>query len=831
VSAPASEGSARRRGPLSVLVLFAALLALALALAPVSAYGDSGDDPAADAATADAVAADDFTVSASEATALRTARPAKAKGPKHGELGLRVLSNRADLISDGNALVEVVFPYRFTDDTVTVTLNGTDITGAFALRADDTFSGIVGGLALGDNEVVARSAPTSPKSKSKGPKTARLTITNHPASGPVFSGEQLQPWVCAQPVPTSIEVTIPGTSLTATVNARVSGLEGAADANCNAPARFTYWYQPATRDAATCAFTNSGATRCFEPYSLATPPAPADIASFTNDRGDTVKSIVRVERGTANRGIYELVTFHDPTQPSAPWAAQKGWNGKLYWSFGASSGVSRFQTPASTSVAWNNTALRRGFMVATSSLTDHGTNANDTLAAETVMMVKERIAETYGPIRYTMGTGCSGGSIMQLNIAAAYPGLLNGIQPNCTYPDTFTTAIEVMECGLLGARYYTTPNGSLLTTEQRNAINGHAGPNFCAAWNFAFLPSFNPSNSGNCSTGGTGGPLSTWPAALTFDKLLRPQGIRCTAADHDAGMFGKTTGPDGITRGNSPLDNTGIQYGLKALQAGVIDAEQFTQLNEGVGSFTQDFEWVPPARATASPLALETAYTAGIASDGKQLAKTAIIDLRGNQSSADIHMNWRAWSVRERLDKANGHHDNQVIWAFTGGGAAQPGAALGLLSFTTLDQWLANVEADPSNAPVEQKIRSAKPLTAIDRCLNSNGATDAQIAANIPLDAAECPVKYQGSPRQAAGGPLSENVFKCQTKRLDLSGADYAGVTFTAEQQARLAAVFPTGVCNWSKPGVAQVRADGWTTFEDGPGGRPLGKPPVSEED
>ena len=821
MSAPHSGRSARKRGLFSILALAAALLALA----PMSAYGDSGDDPAADAAAPDATAADRFTVSAEEATALRAARPAKVKGPRHGELGLRVLSNRADLISGGDALVEVLFPHRFTDDNVTVTLNGTDVTGAFALRADETFSGLLSGLVLGDNEVVARSVPTSPKSKTKGPKTARLTITNHPASGPVFAGEQLQPWVCAQPVATPTVVTIPGTSLTATVTSRASGLDGPADANCNAAPKYTYWYQPATRDPATCSFTNTGATRCFEPYNLASPPAAADIASFTNDRGDTVKSIVRVERGTMNRGTYELVTFSDPTQPNVPWAAQKGWNGKLYWIFGASSGVSRFQTPVSTATGWNNTALRRGFMVASSSLTDHGTNANDTLAAETMMMVKERVAESYGPIRYTMGAGCSGGSIMQLNIAAAYPGLLNGIQPNCTYPDTFTTAIEVMECGLLGARYYTSPNGSLLTTDQRNAINGHAGQGFCAAWNGAFLPSFNPSNAGNCGSG--------WPAALTFDKVLRPGGIRCTAADHDAAMFGKTTGPDGITRGNTPLDNTGIQYGLKALQAGVITAEQFTQLNEGVGSFNQDFEWVPPARASASPLALKTAYTAGIVSDGKQLAKTAIIDLRGNQAAVEIHMNWRAWSVRERLDKATGNHDNQVIWAFVGpgGGAAQPGAALGLLSFTTLDEWLANVEADTTHFKVEDKIRAGKPLTAIDRCLTTNGATDAQIAANIPLDSPDCPVKYQGSPRQAAGGPLSENIFKCQTKRLDFESSDYAGVAFTAEQQARLEAIFPSGVCNWSKRGVDQVSADGWTTFKDGPGGQPLGAAPVSQED
>jgi hypothetical protein len=75
---------------------------------------------------------------------------------------------------------------------------------------------------------------------------------------------------------------------------------------------------------------------------------------------------------------------------------------------------------------------------------------------------------------------------------------------------------------------------------------------------------------------------------------------------------------------------------------------------------------------------------------------------------------------------------------------------------------------------------------------------------------------------------VSENVFKCQTKPLDFGSADYAGVVFTAEQRARLAAVFPSGVCDWTKPGVSQVPADGWTTFADGPGGRPLGPAPVS---
>ena len=213
---------------------------------------------------------------------------------------------------------------------------------------------------------MARTAPKNPKSKKPpGRSSAHLTITNHPASGPVFAGAQLQPWICAQQVPAPTLVTIPGTSLTAPVTPRASGLDGPTDANCNAPAKFTYWYQPATRDTATCTFTNTGATRCFEPYNPASPPAAAEIANFTNDRGDTAKSIVRVERGAVNRGIYELVTFYDPAVASgAPWSPQPGWNGKVLWKFGASSSYSRFQQPPGD-LGVGPRRARRGFMVAT----------------------------------------------------------------------------------------------------------------------------------------------------------------------------------------------------------------------------------------------------------------------------------------------------------------------------------------------------------------------------------------------------------------------------------------------------------------------------------
>src|SRR4030095_3141155 len=54
------------------------------------------------------------------------------------------------------------------------------------------------------------------------------------------------------------------------------------------------------------------------------------------------------------------------------------------------------------------------------------------------------------------------------------------------------------------------------------------------------------------------------------------------------------------------------------------------------------------------------------------------------------------------------------------------------------------------------------------------------------------------------------------------------GITFTAAQQARLSAVFPNGVCDWGKPGIGQQNATAPLTFAAGPGGVPLGGPPVS---
>ena len=113
---------------------------------------------------------------------------------KGGPAEILVLSNRADLVSGGDALVQINLPDKVAPSSVHVTLNGSDVTSAFAVRANGEYQGKVTGLAVGDNELVATMA--------KGP-ALHLTITNHPSGGPVFAGPQVQPWVCRTIAPTA----------------------------------------------------------------------------------------------------------------------------------------------------------------------------------------------------------------------------------------------------------------------------------------------------------------------------------------------------------------------------------------------------------------------------------------------------------------------------------------------------------------------------------------------------------------------------------------------------------------------------------------------------
>src|SRR5262245_28933679 len=68
---------------------------------------------------------------------------------------ISVLSSRPDLVSDGNAAVAIRVP-RHGRRGLRVTVNRRDVTKRFARRANGRVEGLVSGLTLGRNVLVAR---------------------------------------------------------------------------------------------------------------------------------------------------------------------------------------------------------------------------------------------------------------------------------------------------------------------------------------------------------------------------------------------------------------------------------------------------------------------------------------------------------------------------------------------------------------------------------------------------------------------------------------------------------------------------------------------------
>ena len=68
--------------------------------------------------------------------------------------------------------------------------------------------------------------------------------------------------------------------------------------------------------------------------------------------------------------------------------------------------------------------------------------------------------------------------------------------------------------------------------------------------------------------------------------------------------------------------------------------------------------------------------------------------------------------------------------------------------------------------------------------------------------------------RLVAGGPLSNDVFKCRLKPIDYG--DYA-VEFTDAEKRRLESIFDQGVCDWSRPGVHQAVNRTWLSYGPSP--------------
>ncbi len=358
---------------------------------------------------------------------------------------VRTLSNRADLISGGDALVQVVLPAGTDAGKVKVQVDGRDVTSAFAVRADGRFLGLITGMRDGANVVKATLANGH---------GARLTIRNHPIGGPVLAGPQIKPWKC---------------------------FDGALDEQCNRPPAYSFMYKP----------TGGGPLQSYDPDNPA-----ADVATTTTDTGKTVPFIVRQELGELDRDEYRIATLYDPAKPWAPWAPQEGFAHKLVIFHGASCDTEYQQADAPDVL--NETALAHGYVTMSHALDNAGHNCNIATQAESLVMTKERTIEQYGELRYTIGSGCSGGSLVQQQLANAYPGLYQGITPACSFTDAWSSAMQYVNYQLL-RRYYEDPTqwapGVIWTPDAVSAVEGHPNPANAITFTAVIPSSGDPSRS------------------------------------------------------------------------------------------------------------------------------------------------------------------------------------------------------------------------------------------------------------------------------------------------------------------------------------------------
>ncbi|MEU4294941.1 DUF6351 family protein [Kribbella sp. NPDC026596] len=677
-------------------------------------------------------------------------------------LALEILSGRPDFVTGGDALVRVAVPAQVPPGEVEVELNGKDVTSSFTVD-EQSLVGLVGSMRLGPNTLRAAAPDGS---------TASLDVRNYPRQGPVFSGPHQQPFVCE-----TAQFTIPV----------IGGTLGAPlDADCTVRSRVDYFYR-----------TTSGQ---WAAWPAGTRSYPSDLAHTKTSLGRRVPFIVRMETGSADRAVVQTSMLHDPLNDPAPTAVRRtqGWNGRAIFTLGGGCAGGWYRSGSTTGGVTDAFLLGRGYALMSSSLNVFGQNCNDLTAAESAMMTKELFVEHYGRPDYTVGFGCSGGSYQAHQITDNYPGIFDGIIVGCSFPDVgFGTVTFISDAWLLDS-YFTARTTVPWTQEEKRQVAGFA--------TYATLPSM-------AISGGRIDPRRNCdiiPPAQRYDPVGNPHGVRCDVYDHTITAYGADP-ETGFAR--RPLDNVGVQYGLGVLKSGVITVDQFLDLNERIGGFDMDANLVP-ARTVADPQAVQAAYRTGrLTSGGGGLKDVPIIDYRAyfdSRSYGDIHVRYHTFSMRARLEKANGTTANQVsLLEDAKYGLFSTDSPLVQHAVDSMDRWLTRLAADGSSRPRIAKIVAARPSGLKEGCRGPSGFIAQPLDRN-PASRCEQLFPSASFPREVAGAGVAADVIKCQLH--DPVRSDYPSLTDA--QWAHLRAIFPGGVCDYSKPGIGQQPLAGtWLTF------------------
>jgi hypothetical protein len=704
-------------------------------------------------------------------------------------LSVRVLSNRADLISGPEALVAVSLPDGVPPGAVSVTLNRRNVTSEFAIRPDGSFEGLLGPLKLGANVVQAR-APHA--------KKALLSIVDHPIGGPVIAGPQIEPWRCKNEHPT--------------------------DAKCDEAATFSYQYKPV-----------GGAS--FQSFNPESPPEAALIESVTTENGTTVPYIIRTETGYADRDKYQITALYQPGKRWSAWEPQPQFNHKLLMTGGSGCGFEyQSASPPSTTEETAETALAAGFAVMSTALDNAGHNCNIATQAESLIMAKEHLINEYGTLRFTIGQGCSGGSLTMDQVANAYPGVYQGILPSCTFQDAWSNGNQLVD-DHLALEYFTNPTtwgtGVTWTPTQMSEVTGRPDPVGAAVfnevfWETAVVPT------GVCSVTKSCPGLE---ASETYNPESNPAGVRTTLADfminvlgpRPESVWGAVEKKIGHGFASRPVGNVGEQYGLRLLLEGKISPAQFVDLNQKIGG--ADIDGHPTAtRISAEEPGLANAYRSGAVDEANNLTDVPIID-EEHPRPEGIHDDFRTWSMRARLERDEGHFPkNHVIWFAPDSEGYEPER------FHAMNAWLGAIEADKTaGRTLEEKVNADRPASVRDRC--SSKEVSEGLLEMVELNGEKiCKSSLYEAKfaigRMVAGESIAADNLECRLTPLNRSA--YGSIAFTEEEWTTLQRTFPTGVCDFSQPAVGQQPTLPWQSYQDDRaggaavyGGQPLGPAPA----
>lgn len=704
-----------------------------------------------------------------------------------------VLSTKADYVSGGSVLVDVAVPAAASQSSPpTLSVGGLTVSPSLVPDASNPghFVGFVTGLKAGANSIFANTTDA-----------VGVTVVTNYGNGPILSGPRTTPFNCQ----TQDFVLPDGTKLGA-----------ATDADCSAPTKVQYMYLPA------------GAT-ALKPMATTT-ALPADVATTTTTTGAKVPFVVRIETGTMNRGIYQNAILFNPLTDKAPTALTPpaGWNKRLiavhgtgcatgWYIQGAAMGVSPY-------TATNMTRLGEGYAVFTNTL-NHPTNScNALLAGETTMMGKQHFIEEFGVPAFTVSVGTSGGAYTSLQIADAFPGLFDGVFIDATFPDALSIAMSASDDKLLN-HYLTVNNGSALTEQQMVKVSGHKSPR--AWYDLAVQSGRTDPVSGRVETIPTAGSLggayqggafnAAVPVAQRWNAVTNPTGARATVFDVSRNVYGV----DAQGYALRPFDNVGVQYGLAQVNDGTITVDQFLDMNEKIGGYDRDGNYTA-GRTTGSVDAIKRVHQAGLQlNGGAGLASIPVFDLSNYYDEDNFyHYQFFHFAARERMLKANGDTKNHVMWrggvSFndlfgipTAGRAERTAvnAKAQADAWPLFIRWVAAYKAASGAASQRDKVIANKPAEAVDGCFSLSTAPTFIAETQTPAAsgaAGTCNAIWPTwtFPRAQAGESIAADVLKCQLKPVATS--DYKQ-TFTSAQLNRLQSIFPSGTCDYSKPGVNQV--------------------------